>query len=79
VAGVPNITEKDEAPEGQMAFDATFEVYPEVKIGDLTAEVERVTTEVDDAAIDKTVDILRKQRRTLHRAPADQALWTATA
>jgi trigger factor len=28
--------------EGQMAFDATFEVYPEVKIGDLsTAEVER--------------------------------------
>jgi trigger factor len=29
VAGVPNITQKDEAPEGQMAFDATFEVYPE--------------------------------------------------
>ena len=36
------------APEGELAFDATFEVYPEVKIGDLsTAEVERVTTEVD--------------------------------
>ena len=31
-----------------MAFDATFEVYPEVKIGDLSgAEVERVSTEVD--------------------------------
>jgi trigger factor len=70
VAGVPNITQKDEAPEGQMAFDATFEVYPEVKLGDLsTAEVERVTAEVDDAAIDKTVDILRKQRRTFARRP----------
>ena len=48
VAGTPRITEKDEAPEGEVAFDATFEVYPEVKLGDLSAaEVERVTTEVD--------------------------------
>ena len=53
-----------------MAFDATFEVYPEVKLGDLSAaEVERVATEVDDAAIDKTIDILRKQRRTFAAAP----------
>ena len=48
VAGTPRITQKDGAPEGEMAFDATFEVYPEVKIGDLSAaEVERVRTEVD--------------------------------
>ena len=48
VAGPPRITQKEGAPEGEVAFDATFEVYPEVKIGDLaTAEVERVTTEVD--------------------------------
>ena len=54
-----------------MDFDATFEVYPEVDIGDLSAaEVERVTTSVDDAAIDKTVDILRKQRRTFAQRPA---------
>jgi trigger factor len=32
----PRITEKEGSPEGQMAFDATFEVYPEVTIGDLT-------------------------------------------
>ena len=65
VAGAPRITEKDGAPEGQVAFDATFEVYPEVKIGDLTqAEIERVSTEVSEAAIDRTVEILRKQRRT---------------
>jgi trigger factor len=71
VAGVPNITQKDNSPEGQMAFDATFEVYPEVKLGDITAaEVERVNADVDDAAIDKTVDILRKQRRTFAQRPA---------
>ena len=45
VAGAPRITEKEGAGEGQVAFDATFEVYPEVKLGDLaTAEVERITT-----------------------------------
>src|SRR5882724_10873723 len=65
VAGQPRITQKDAAAEGQIAFDATFEVYPEVRIRDLTgAEVERVGTEVTEAAIDRTVDILRKQRRT---------------
>ncbi len=71
VAGAPRITEKEGAPEGQVAFDATFEVYPEVKLGDLSqVSVERVSTEVSDAAIDKTLDILRKQRRTFAQRPA---------
>ena len=71
VAGAPKITQKDEAGEGQIAFDATFEVYPEVKIGDLAgAQVERIATEVTESAIDKTVDILRKQRRTFAQRPA---------
>ena len=71
VAGAPRITEKEGAAEGQVAFDATFEVYPEIKLGDLSmAEVERVSTEVTDAAIDKTIDILRKQRRTFAQRPA---------
>jgi trigger factor len=71
VAGMPKITQKDDAVDGQMAFDATFEVYPEVKVGDLSAvTIERVSTEVTEAAIDKTVDILRKQRRTFQQRPA---------
>jgi trigger factor len=71
VAGAPKITQKEQSPEGQLAFDATFEVYPEVKLGDLSAaEVERVSTEVTEAAIDRTVDILRKQRRTFGLRPA---------
>ncbi len=73
VAGAPKITQKDQAPEGQLAFDATFEVYPEVKIGDLTAaEVERISTEVTEAAIDRTVEILRKQRRTFGLRAKDE-------
>jgi trigger factor len=74
VAGQPKITEKEESPEGQLAFDAVFEVYPEVKIADLsTAEVERVSSDVTDAAIDRTLDILRKQRRTFAQRAQDQA------
>ena len=65
VAGQPRITESQSPAEGQMAFDAVFEVFPEVKLGDLaSAEVEKINAEVTDAAIDKTVEILRKQRRT---------------
>jgi trigger factor len=65
VAGQPKITEKEGAPEGQLAFDAVFEVYPEVKIGELAGvEVEKIATEVSESAVDKTLDILRKQRRT---------------
>ena len=75
VAGAPRIAEKEGAAEGELAFDATFEVYPDVKLGDLSlAEVERVSTEVTEAAIDKTLDILRKQRRTFAlRAQTDAA------
>ncbi|MEN9330661.1 MAG: hypothetical protein RLZZ484_1849 [Pseudomonadota bacterium] len=65
VAGQPRISEKEGAAEGQMAFDAIFEVYPEVKLPELnTVEIEKVTSDVTDAAIEKTIDILRKQRRT---------------
>ncbi len=70
VAGAPRITQKNDAPEGQLAFDATFEVYPEVTLGDLSgAEVERIATEVSEAAIDRTIEILRKQRRTFGLRP----------
>lgn len=72
VAGQPKISENETAPEGSMAFDAVFEVFPDVKIADLaTAEVEKLTAEVSDPAIDKTLDILRKQRRTFAQRAID--------
>jgi trigger factor len=72
VAGQPRISEKEGAAEGEMLFDAVFEVFPDVKIADLeSAEVERVTADVNDSAIDKTIDILRKQRRTFAQRAMD--------
>jgi trigger factor len=58
VAGYPQIERKND-----FEFSATFEVYPDVKVGELAgANVERPVAEVDDAAVDKTLEILRKQR-----------------
>jgi trigger factor len=75
VAGAPRIAQKDGAPDGELQFDATFEVYPEVTIGDLAGvSVESVSTEVTDEAIDRTLEILRKQRRSFaQRAAAEGA------
>ena len=69
VAGFPRIEPKtgDGVGEDVVAFDATFEVYPDVKVGDLSSvEIEKVKAEVADAEIDKTIDILRKQRVHYH-------------
>jgi trigger factor len=65
VAGQPRIEPKTEAAADALEFSATFEVYPEFSIGDVAAAtVERPQVEVDDAALDKTLEILRKQRVT---------------
>ena len=70
VAGYPRIEKKDGAADAPaLEFSATFEVYPEVKLGDLSAaKIERPKLEVDDAAVDKTLEILRKQRMTFAEA-----------
>ena len=64
VAGYPRfegVEEQDDQESFKVA--AIFEVFPEVTIGDLSAqEVEKVTATVGDAEIDQTVEILRKQR-----------------
>jgi trigger factor len=65
VAGYPRIEPKAAATDAQMEFTAIFEVYPEVKLGDVSgATVERATLTVGDAEVDKTIDVLRKQRTT---------------
>ncbi|CKJ48642.1 trigger factor [Neisseria meningitidis] len=64
VAGFPpfeGVEEQDDKESFKVA--AIFEVFPEVVIGDLSAqEVEKVTASVGDAEVDQTVEILRKQR-----------------
>jgi trigger factor len=63
VAGYPKIEAKGEPNDKALEFSATFEVYPEVKVGDLAAvTIEQPKTAVSDADVDKTIEILRKQR-----------------
>ncbi|MBL8430528.1 MAG: trigger factor [Dechloromonas sp.] len=63
VAGYPRIEPKATESTTHIEFSAIFEVYPEFTPGDLsTAEVERPVLEVSAAEVDKTLDILRKQR-----------------
>lgn len=63
VAGYPKIEPKDAAAEGTLAFSASFEVFPEVQVGDLSGQtVQRPQLTVGDAEIDRTIEVLRKQR-----------------
>ena len=69
VAGSPLVEPKEDSAEGTVAFTAKFEVYPEVVTPDLSAiEVTRYTTEVGQAEVDNTIDILRKQRASYKAA-----------
>lgn len=63
VAGYPRF-EAVEAGSGEaFEFAAVFEVYPEVKVGELADKtVEKPVTEVTEEAVQKTIDVLRKQR-----------------
>lgn len=64
VAGLPRIEVKstDDATD-KFEYTATFEVYPEITVGDISAAIiEKPTVEIGDAEVDKTLDVLRKQR-----------------
>lgn len=76
VAGYPKFEARppDEAA-GQFEYSATFEVYPEIVIGDLSKQtITRPALEVTDAEVDKTLEIMRKQRAShdpVERAATD--------
>ncbi|WP_353173790.1 trigger factor [Acinetobacter rudis] len=62
--GMPNI-EKVENKEDALVYEATVEVYPEVKVNAFDAlEVERKTSEIKDADVDTMLENLQKQRQT---------------
>jgi len=68
VAGYPRIEVKPgDAPADKFEYIATFEVYPEVAVGELAqVRIERPVVDINDAEVDKTIDILRKQRTHYH-------------
>lgn len=63
VAGAPRLEPESGAAGEDLAFAATFEVFPEVKLGDLSAlRIERAVCPVGEAEVDKTIEIMRRQR-----------------
>ncbi|MDP1611421.1 MAG: trigger factor [Sulfuritalea sp.] len=65
VAGYPRIEAKADASPGEFGFTAVFEVYPEITLADVSGQsVDKPTLTVTDAEVDKTLDVLRKQRTT---------------
>jgi len=76
VAGYPRFEPKNVAQSAsQVEFSATFEIYPEVTIGDMTqVTISRPTTSVNDTEVDKTLEIMRKQRASFERVERAAAL-----
>ncbi len=69
VAGYPRIEPKEGGDASKLVFSAIFEVYPEVKLnGVADKSIERPQIEVGEAEVDKTLEVLRKQRTTFTSA-----------
>ena len=69
VAGYPRIEPRqaaqpaNEAADAAFEFSAVFEVYPEIRLGDLTSiAIERPQVVVTPADVDRTLEVLRRQR-----------------
>ncbi len=61
-AGAPSVEPKQLEEGKDFEYTATFEVYPEVELGDFAGiSVERIESEVTDADLEKMLEILRKQ------------------
>ncbi len=69
VAGMPQFEPKQGDGQSDLLFDAHFEVYPEIDLGDVAKwSFERPALEVTEKHVDATLDILRKQRVTYKTA-----------
>ncbi|MBW7859643.1 MAG: trigger factor [Rhodocyclaceae bacterium] len=69
VAGSPRIEPKEASGDSVIEFTAVFEVYPEVELGDLSShKVERPVLSIGEAEVDRTIDVLRKQRTRFEAA-----------
>jgi trigger factor len=66
IAGYPRFEQKQDASDaGALVFSATFEVYPDVVVGDLGGEsLKKPVVTVGVAEVDKTLEVLQKQRRS---------------
>jgi trigger factor len=76
VAGAPRFEPKTAAESAsQVEFSATFEVYPELAVGNIAeVTINRPVTDVSEAELDKTLEIMRKQRATFGPVEREAAL-----
>lgn len=76
VAGYPRFeprTAAESAP--QFEFSATFEIYPEIAVGDLSKTViTRPMIDIGEAEVDRTLEIVRKQRASFEPVARAAAL-----
>lgn len=64
-AGAPTVEPKTDEEGKDFEFVATFEVYPEITLGDFAGiEVERPAAEVQEVDIDEMIETLRNQSKT---------------
>jgi trigger factor len=72
VAGRPQIEPRQDSTDAtKFEYTATFEVYPDVVIGDLSSvTIQKPVAEVTDEDVERTINILRNQRVTWEPATA---------
>lgn len=73
-AGAPSVEPKELSEGKDFEYIATFEVYPEVTLGDFgQISVERIESEVTDADLDNMLEILRKQHTSYEAVEREAA------
>ena len=79
-AGPPRIDPVRDQPGEDLQYVATFEIYPQIILADLTSiRVARPVAEINDADVDAMIERLRQQRATWDEvaraaAPGDQVV-----
>jgi trigger factor len=80
VAGAPRLEPRAVEGSQNLEFSATFEVFPEITIGELAdVQVQRFACPVGEAEVERTLEIMRKQRATyeaVDRAASDDDVVT---
>ncbi|SFU68701.1 trigger factor [Nitrosomonas eutropha] len=70
IAGVPNFESRNSGTDNSSyEFRATFEIYPNIELGDLSSiTINKPVLQIGDVEIQKTLEILRKQRTNYESA-----------
>jgi trigger factor len=62
-AGMPTIEEVNMEEGKDLEYTAVFEVFPEIEVGGLeNIEIERLSSSIEEADLEKMIDTLREQR-----------------